>query len=138
MSAAVERTLATALANHKRSPSLPAPRARVSLRLRCRAAEAGPSPRRKSKLDSTQEAALVAVVCGPPPAGRSRWTIRLLTEHAVGRGVVDDVGRETVRMVLAEHELKAVAGKKWCVPGLNDEFVERMENVLELYARPFK
>jgi hypothetical protein len=26
----------------------------------------------------------------------------------------------------------------WCVPELNDEFIERMENVLELYARPFK
>lgn len=26
----------------------------------------------------------------------------------------------------------------WCVPELDDEFIERMENVLELYARPFK
>ena len=26
----------------------------------------------------------------------------------------------------------------WCVPELNDEFIERMEDVLELYARPFK
>jgi DDE superfamily endonuclease len=26
----------------------------------------------------------------------------------------------------------------WCVPELNDEFIARMENVLELYARPFK
>jgi hypothetical protein len=30
-------------------------------------------------------------------------------------------------------------GKKtWCVPALDEEFIERMENVLELYARPFK
>jgi len=63
---------------------------------------AGGSP----KLDSTQKAALVALVCGPPPTGRSRWTIRLLTEHAVRRGIVDQVGRETVRIVLAEHDLK--------------------------------
>jgi transposase len=60
----------------------------------------------KAKLDSTQEAALVALVCGPAPEGRSRWTIRLLTEQAVRRGIVDKVGRETVRVVLAEHELK--------------------------------
>ena len=26
----------------------------------------------------------------------------------------------------------------WCVPALDDEFIDRMENVLELYARPFK
>src|SRR5688572_26213784 len=63
-------------------------------------------PGGKSKLDSTQEAALVALVCGPPPEGRARWTVRLLTEHAVKRGVVDKIGRETVRVVLAEHELK--------------------------------
>ena len=30
-------------------------------------------------------------------------------------------------------------GKKmWCVPELNEEFIERMEDVLKLYARPFK
>jgi hypothetical protein len=63
-------------------------------------------PGGKAKLDSTQQAALVALVCGPPPDGRARWTVRLLTEHAVKRGVVDKVGRETVRVVLAEHELK--------------------------------
>ena len=57
-------------------------------------------------LDSPQEAALVALVCGPPPKGRARWTIRLLAEHAVRRGVVDSIGRETVRVVLAEHKLK--------------------------------
>jgi hypothetical protein len=58
------------------------------------------------KLDSSQEAALVALVCGPPPTGRARWTVRLVAEHAVKRGVVDKIGRETVRVVLAEHELK--------------------------------
>jgi hypothetical protein len=26
----------------------------------------------------------------------------------------------------------------WCLPELNDEFVERMEDVLKLYAKPFK
>lgn len=26
----------------------------------------------------------------------------------------------------------------WCVPALNEEYIARMENVLELYARPFK
>ena len=57
-------------------------------------------------LDSSQEAALVALVCGPAPPGRARWTIRLLAEQAVRRGIVDKVGRETVRVVLAEHKLK--------------------------------
>ena len=58
------------------------------------------------RLDSTQEAALVALVCGPAPAGRARWTIRLLAEEAQRRDIVPRVGREVVRVVLSRHELK--------------------------------
>jgi transposase len=65
-----------------------------------------PRPKPSPMLDSTQQAALVALVCGPPPQGRSRWTVRLLAEEAGKRGVVDKVGRETVRIVLARHDLK--------------------------------
>jgi transposase len=65
-----------------------------------------PRPKPSPMLDSTQQAALVALVCGPPPQGRARWTVRLLAEEAGKRGVVDRVGRETVRIVLARHDLK--------------------------------
>src|ERR1700677_3891946 len=34
-----------------------------------------PRPKPSPMLDSTQEAAVVAMVCGPPPEGRARWTI---------------------------------------------------------------
>jgi hypothetical protein len=63
-------------------------------------------PRQEPMLDSTQEAAIVAMVCGPAPDGRARWTVRLTAEEAVRRGVVPQIGRETVRVVLAEHGLK--------------------------------
>jgi putative transposase len=66
--------------------------------------EARPKP--APMLDSTQQAALVAMVCGPPPTGRARWTVRVLAEEASKRGVVDKIGRETVRIVLARHDLK--------------------------------
>lgn len=65
-----------------------------------------PRPKPSPMLDSTQQAALVALVCGPPPQGRARWTVRLLAEEAGKRGVVDKIGRETVRIVLARHDLK--------------------------------
>jgi hypothetical protein len=65
-----------------------------------------PRPKPAPMLDSTQQAALVAMVCGPPPEGRARWTVRLLAVEAGKRGVVDKVGRETVRIVLARHDLK--------------------------------
>ena len=66
--------------------------------------DARPKPERK--LDSSQQAAIVAMVCGPPPPGRARWTVRLVAEHAVRRGIVDDIGRESIRVVLTRHELK--------------------------------
>jgi hypothetical protein len=65
-----------------------------------------PRPGKQRKFDSTQEAALVAMVCGPPPEGSSRWTLRLVTQQAVRRGIVDDVGREAVRLVLGRQALK--------------------------------
>lgn len=65
-----------------------------------------PRGKPEKKLDSTQEAAIVAMVCGPPPDGRSRWTVRLVTEQVVKAGIADQVGRETIRIVLATHDLK--------------------------------
>jgi hypothetical protein len=83
---------------------------RVGKRYLARGLEAAltddPRGKPEKKLDSTQEAAVVAMVCGPPPEGRSRWTVRLVTEHAMKAGIVDEVGRETVRIVLATHDLK--------------------------------
>ena len=37
------------------------------------------------KLDGAAEAHLVAVACSAPPAGRQRWTLRLLDVAAAGR-----------------------------------------------------
>jgi hypothetical protein len=65
-----------------------------------------PRPRPPKLLDTRQQAAIVALVCGPPPAGYARWTVRVTTEETKRRGIVADVGRETIRQVLAHHELK--------------------------------
>lgn len=63
-----------------------------------------PSP--PPRLDARQAAAIVAMVCGPPPDGRARWTVRLLVEEVVKRGIVEAIGRETIRVLLKNHELK--------------------------------
>jgi putative transposase len=63
-------------------------------------------PKPPKLLDTRQQAAIVAMVCGPPPAGCARWTVRVTTEETKRQGIVADVGRETVRQVLAHHELK--------------------------------
>jgi hypothetical protein len=76
-----------------------------------------PRPKPPKRLDMRQQAAIVAMVCAPPPAGLARWTIRVTTAEAKRRGIVADVGRETVRQVLAHHALKPWREKNVVRPG---------------------
>jgi transposase len=65
-----------------------------------------PRPGKAALLDAQQRQRIVALVCGPPPEGRARWTVRLLAEEVVKRKLVPRVGRETIRVLLESHELK--------------------------------
>lgn len=55
---------------------------------------------RLRKLDGAAEAQVVALACSPAPAGRKRWTLRLLADRLVALEVVDAVSYETVRHTL--------------------------------------
>jgi transposase len=52
------------------------------------------------KLDGKQEAKLIALACSKPPAGKKRWTLRLLAEQMVELEVIDELSHETVRQTL--------------------------------------
>jgi transposase len=54
----------------------------------------------RRRLDGTQEARLIAVACSKAPAGKKRWTLRLLADRLVELEVVDRVSHETVRQTL--------------------------------------
>lgn len=75
----------------------------VALRGRMRPA---PPPR---KMDGEQEAHLVALLCGPAPAGADRWTLRLLADRFVQLEGSVPISRETVRRVLKKKRAQAVA-----------------------------
>lgn len=49
------------------------------------------------RLDGVQEAHLVALVCGAPPDGHARGSLRLLVDELVQRDMVDAISYETVR-----------------------------------------
>ena len=68
------------------------------------------SRHRPRKLDGEQEAHLVALACSKPPAGRKRWTIRLLAGKLVELGHSAHVCPETVRQTLKKRT-QAVAGQ---------------------------
>jgi putative transposase len=57
-------------------------------------------------LEDSQKQRIIAMVCSDPPAGRARWTVRLVAEEAVKRKLVPRVGRETIRVLLLHHDLK--------------------------------
>jgi transposase len=59
-----------------------------------------PVPRRPRMLDGEQEAHLIALACGSPPAGRCRWTLRLLADKLVELGHIESVSHETIRRTL--------------------------------------
>ena len=43
---------------------------------------------------------IFALACSKPPAGRARWTVRLLAEHVVERKIVDSAHFNTVARAL--------------------------------------
>jgi len=57
-------------------------------------------PPRQKILDGEKEARLIAVSCGKPPKGYSRWTLRLLADKMVELEIVDTISYETVRRTL--------------------------------------
>ena len=65
-----------------------------------------PRPGKAPGLEQQQQQRIIAVVCSPPPEGRARWTVRLLTEEVIKRKLVPRVGREAIRILLESHDLK--------------------------------
>ncbi len=63
-------------------------------------------PGAASLLTAGQRQRIIAMVCADPPQGRARWTVRLVAEEAVKRRLVPRVGRETIRVLLLNHDLK--------------------------------
>ena len=83
-----------------------------------------PRPGQKPLLDAEHGQRIIAMVCGPPPAGRARWSVRLIAQEAVKRKLVEHVGPETVRILLQSHDLKPWREKMWWCAGINRHGIE--------------
>jgi hypothetical protein len=55
---------------------------------------------RPKLLDGEQEAKVIAMRLGSPPAGFANWTLRLLAEQVVALEIVESISHETVRRTL--------------------------------------
>ncbi len=60
----------------------------------------------------------------------------LADEESDGGQLVNAIGESTVGHILRDHRLKPWREKKWCVPKLNEEYRDRMEDILSCYEEP--
>ena len=102
-----------------------------------RALNDDPRPGAPPEFDDRIKSQIVAMVCSDPPEGFDRWTLRLLREKAIKEDIIDSISHDTIRVILEEHDLKPWQQRSWCVPDLDEEFIERMEDVLKVYERDY-
>jgi transposase len=57
------------------------------------------------KIDGRIEAQLTLLACSEPPDGRSKWTVRLLTDRLVEMEVVDSISHMSVQRLLKKMKL---------------------------------
>ena len=67
-------------------------------------------PPREVMFDGAFEARLIALACSKTPAGRQRWTVRLLAEKAVELSMAPSVSHMTVQRILKKTTLNLISG----------------------------
>jgi transposase len=88
--------------------------------------------------DDRERSRIIAMVCSDPPQGYYRWTLDLIVDESQKRELIEGtISREQVRIILQEHDLKPWREKMWCIGEIDAEYVERMEDVLDVYERPY-
>ena len=93
------------------------------------------APRRV--FDGAAEAKLIALACGPAPAGHAKWSLRLLEEKVVELQIVESASDNTIGRTLKKNILQPHLKQQWVIaPEASAAFVANMEDVLEVYQRP--
>ena len=96
-----------------------------------------PRPGQPAKFDDRIKSQVVAMVCSDPPSGFDRWTLDLLKQKVEEKSIVDKISRDSIRLILREHDLKPWQYQMWCVAKLDDEYIKRMEDILNIYEKPY-
>ena len=66
------------------------------------------SPPNPPIVTGEKEARIIALACGNPPSGFSRWTVRLLTEKVIELSILPEASRETIRRTLKKRNLSLI------------------------------
>ncbi len=78
-----------------------------------------PRPGGTPKLTAREEQRVIALACTDPPEGYARWSVRLLCDESAKRKLIPPVSRETIRLILSEHDTKPWREKNVVYPEPN-------------------
>lgn len=98
--------------------------------------EEAPRNGKPRKVSKVTEELIVASVCANPPKGFSRWTLKLIQQSLDDKNIAK-ISKETIRIILGNRKVKPWIHKMWCIPNVTPEFIEKMEDVLEIYEKPY-
>ena len=59
-----------------------------------------PRSGRPPRIEGVQRAKVTALACSTPPEGHARWSLRLLADHAVELGYVEEISHDSVQRIL--------------------------------------
>ena len=63
------------------------------------------TPPVEPKIDGEIEAKIIALACSAPPEGRTKWTLRLLSERSVQLEIIDSISHTQVGRILKKTNL---------------------------------
>lgn len=91
-----------------------------------------------SKITGDFEAYVIATALGPVPKGAAHWTLRLLAEHCMEKKYIVTISHTSIAQMLNSNQVRPHLSEYWCIPKEKDaNFVANMEDVLEIYQRPY-
>lgn len=99
----------------------------------------------RKKIDGKLEAKLISIACSEVPAGGGAyWKLSMIQEElsvfleTSSEYDFDSLSTSAISRALRRNELRPHLNKYWCIPPENDsDFVAAMEDVLEVYQRPY-
>ena len=66
------------------------------------------TPPVSAKVTGEVEAHVIALACGKPPEGYSKWTLRLLANKTVELGYIDSISHTTISTILKKTNLSLI------------------------------
>jgi transposase len=90
---------------------------------------------RPDLFEARQRHEVFALVVTPPPEPYAVWTLDLLAEELMNRGVVTSISRETISYWLRTADIKPHLSKYW-LNSKDPQFKEKKKRVINFYINP--